>query len=157
MKANRRCFKSALLAMMPAKHPYSVKEMLRNFFSIVAGVLTNFAVLISLVSFLLFSEILSWSDTSNEADELSSAYISFALALIIASIAGTYITAKISTRQHWLHISITTIIILLIFYLGREFSFGFSENSRILFLVVILPAALFGGYRGIRSKTKLLE
>lgn len=142
---------------MPAKHPYSVKEMLRNLFSIVAGVLTNFAVLISLVSFLLFSEILSWNDTSNPGDDLSSAYISYALALIISSIAGTYITAKISTRQHWLHISITTIIIFLIFYLGREFSFGFSENSRILFLIVILPAALFGGYRGIKSKTKLLE
>jgi predicted MFS family arabinose efflux permease len=138
-------------------HGHPLRDLFRNTLAVITGVLTAIAVLISLVSFLLFSEIILWSDTPSEGEGLSSAYISFGLALIISSIAGGYITAKMLKRQQWLYIGITTALIAIIFYLSREFNFGFSDMDRIFFAMLILPSALFGGYRGIKSKTKLLE
>ncbi|MFM9909306.1 MAG: hypothetical protein ACKVOW_08155 [Chitinophagaceae bacterium] len=131
---------------------YSAKELLKNFFSVLAGVVIAFAILISLAAFLLFADIIPAGHTRTNEQDLLVAEISFAISIIIASVAAGYSTAKISTRQNWLHIIIAGIVFMVFLWYTHEFDFGFSDTWSYTFLLLVLPFTLLGGYFGLRKK-----
>lgn len=131
---------------------YPAKEMLKNFFSVLAGVIIAFAILISLTAFLLFADIIPAGNGKPNEQDLLVAEISFAISIIIASISAGYSTAKISTRRNWLHIIITGTVFLVFLWYTHEFDFGFSDTWRYIFFLLVLPFTLLGGYFGLRKK-----
>ena len=131
---------------------YQVPELLRNFFSVVAGVIAAFAVLISLVAFLMFTGIIDWGFESITTGDDTTPKISFAFSVSIAALSGGYTTAKISTRSNWVHINLTAIIIFLLAFFTDEFDLGYHMYWKYAFLLLIIPFALLGGYLGLRSE-----
>lgn len=128
----------------------SSNEIFRNFFSVLSGVITAFAVLISLVAFLLFSGIIEWgAETSASADTITPK-LSLGISIIIAAIAGGYTTAKISINRKWIYIGLTGMIILLVSILTNEFDLGYTSYWKYIFLLLLFPSTFLGGYWGLR-------
>ncbi len=131
---------------------YPAKELIKNFFSVLAGVIIALAILISLSAFLLFADIIPTANGKPNEQDLLVAEISFAISIIIASISAGYSTAKISTRQNWLYIIIAGAVFLTFLWYTNEFDFGFSDTWRYSFFLLVLPCTLLGGYFGLRKK-----
>jgi hypothetical protein len=133
---------------MPA---YPPREIARNFLSVVAGVLAALVVLFTLITFLLFTGVMS-TEIGEPGEGEFTAFVSLAIAVAIASIAGGYVTGKISTRNDWIHIVLAAVVITATAVFGRDIDLGIPARMNILFFILIAPCVLIGGYFGVRKK-----
>lgn len=131
---------------------YPPKEFARNILAVVSGALITIVILYSLLGFLLFTDVYKIDEKPEEGESAMTAYASLALAIALASATGAYITAKLSTRNDWLHVTIAALATIAFALFTNELELGLSEQNKYLYLSLILPFALFGGWLGMRKK-----
>ena len=133
---------------------YPAKEIIRNFLSILSGVLVALLLVILINLILLFMNLEMIGDASVSSAKEIRYYIFVAISIAISSGVGGYITAKISTRNDVFHIIITGIVLVLLKLIADNFDFSIYDIYERIFLFVIFPFALIGGYWGIKNKNQ---
>ncbi len=131
---------------------YPVKEILRNFLSVVAGVIAALAII---VPFLIISWKYSYKDGNIQEHFNILTFLISTSGIICGMLAGGYVTAKVSTRRHIIHILITGIILSLLYLASGDFKLHYFTKKEILILLLPIPIVLLGGFWGIKSKQKL--
>ncbi|MBI1343649.1 MAG: hypothetical protein GC171_12005 [Terrimonas sp.] len=128
---------------------YPQKEIIQNFFSVIAGVLIALAISIPL-SFL--AGILVFSDAPVPLAQTVIANILLALALIGGCLAGGYTTAKISTRRTRIHILITAIVLIYLFCRINDLILTREGGWDLAALAGIILFTGMGAYLELRKK-----
>ena len=136
---------------------YPVKEIWRNILSVVAGVLSAIVITVALTLLTIFLNLGVIGDASVSRAEENIYHIMAALAIAIGTGFGGYITAKISTRKHIIHITITGAILVFIKLFFDKFDFSLYDIFETIFLLLILPSVLIGGLVGIKSKKSVKD
>jgi hypothetical protein len=128
--------------------------MLRNIFSVIAGVLTA-SLLFGIGGLILLITQLNKIKGHGEETDVESIASSFTLfsvgIIIIAMVTGAFITVKISTRKDLAHGLITEAVCCLLFAYITEFDI--TADTIVLYLTIMLGAAA-GTFIGIRTKRK---
>lgn len=128
---------------------YPVKEILRNFLSVVAGVIV--ALMIILPSGIL-AGLLSFSDAAiPKLQEFLSIFLWIA-GIVAGCLPGGYTTVKISTRKDLIHAFITGIVLTFLYALIHDFEFNWLSIDTGITYFVFIPAVMIGGIMGIRKK-----
>ncbi len=129
-------------------------QILRNVFSVVAGVLTG-AALFMVASFILllvgFSGVhrdMDDHEVARVADRVSLLLLS---ALLVCSFLGGYVTARISTKQDRVHAFITGIVLAMLLAVISDFSFA---KETVFNYVITICGTLLGAWVAIRLKRK---
>ena len=131
---------------------YLVKEIVRNFLSVVAGVM---AALVIIIPCVIFSWRYSYKDGSIQEDFYILTFLISTIGIIFGIFLGGYVTAKISTRRDKIHTLITGIILSLLYLASGDFKLHYFTNKEILIILMPIPIVLLGGFWGIKSKQKL--
>ena len=130
------------------------KEILKNIFSVVAGVLVS-AALYMLFGLILLLFIASKAKGHGEESGLETISttldITTVIALFICSLLGGFVAGSISTKKDKIHGIITAIISCIL--LASISDFEFNKESIISYLVCIF-ATLFGTSLAIKLKKK---
>lgn len=128
--------------------------MLRNFFSVVAGVLTA-SLLFGIGGLILLNTQLKKIKGHGEETDVESIASSFTnfymLIIVIAMTLGAFVTVKISTRKDLAHGLITGAVCGVLFAYITEFDI--SADTIVLYLIIISGAVL-GTLIGIRTKKR---
>ena len=128
--------------------------MIRNFFSVVAGVLTASLLFGIGGLILLITQLNKIKGHGEETDvESIAGSITFfsILIIIIAMVTGAFVTVKISTRQDLAHGLITGAVCGVLFAYITEFDI--TTDTLVLYLIIMLGAGA-GTFIGIRTKKK---
>ncbi len=128
--------------------------MIRNFFSVVAGVLTASLLFGIGGLILLITQLNKIKGHGEETDvESIAGSITFfsILIIIIAMVTGAFVTVKISTRKDLAHGLITGAVCCVLFAYITEFDI--TTDTLVLFLIIMLGAGA-GTFIGIRTKKK---
>ncbi len=132
----------------------SGKEIIRNVFSVVAGVLVS-AALYMLFGLILLIFIASKAKGHGEESGLerisTTLDIASTIALIICCLLGGFATGSLSTKKDMIHGAITAIISSIL--LASINDFDFQIQSIAYYLTGIL-ATIFGTYLAIKLKKK---
>lgn len=131
---------------------YPVKEIIRNFMSVVAGVLIALVIIIPSV---IFSWKFSYEDGNIQEDFRVLTFLISTSGMICGMLLGGYVTAKVSTRKDIIHILITGIILSLLYLASGDFKLHYFSKKEILILLSPIPIVSLGGFWGIKSKQKL--
>ena len=131
---------------------YPPKDFAQNLLAVISGTLITVVVLYSLLGFLLFTDVYKIDDKPEEGESALSAYVSLALAIALAAATGAYITAKLSTRNDWLHVTVAAVATIAFALFTNELELGLSTSMNYLYIGLILPAAFVGGWLGMRKK-----
>lgn len=128
---------------------YPPKEIFRNFLSVVAGVL---GALVIIIPIFLFGAFMQFSDS-----ELPAGYLLFSNLILTAGIltggfAGGYITVKISTRKNFIHLLLTTSILIFLYCYVNDFDFRYTDLIEKVFIFLIPASTYAGGIYKIRKK-----
>ncbi len=130
----------------------SNKQIGRNIFSVVAGVLTSSA-LFMLAGLILLLFIASKAKGHGEESDFGkfSGGIDIAaiITMFVCCLLGGYVTGKISTKNDLIHGSITAVFLILLLAYISEFKF---TNTDILNYLLIIPFTLTGTILAIRMK-----
>ena len=132
----------------------SNKQLGRNIFSVVAGVLTS-SVLFMLAGLILLLFIASKAKRHGEESDLGKFSNGIDIAAIITMFVccslGGFVTGKISTKNDLIHGSITAVV--LIFLLAYISDFKFTSTDAINYLLII-PFTLAGTVLAMRMKKR---
>ena len=132
----------------------SNKQLGRNIFSVVAGVLTS-SVLFMLAGLILLLFIASKAKGHGEENNFgkfsSGIDIAAIITMFVCCSLGGYITGRISTKNDIIHGSITAFV--LIFLLAYISDFKFTSTD-ILNYLLIIPFTLTGIILAIRMKKR---
>ena len=128
--------------------------MMRNFFSVVAGVLTA-SLLFGIGGLILLITQLNKIKGHGEETDVESIASSFTifsmLIIVIAMIIGAFVTVKISTRKDLAHGLITGAVCCVLFAYITEFDI--TTDTLVLYLIIMLGAGA-GTLIGMRTKKK---
>ena len=128
--------------------------MMRNFFSVVAGVLTA-SLLFGIGGLILLLTQLNKIKGHGEETDVESIASSFTifsmLIIIIAMIIGAFVTVNISTRKDLAHGLITGGVCCVLFAYITEFDI--TTDTLVLYLIIMLGAGA-GTLIGMRTKKK---
>jgi putative membrane protein (TIGR04086 family) len=128
---------------------YPVKEIIRNFFSVVAGVLIALIVVIPIG---LIAGLLVFSDAAiPKSQEILSTLLLFA-GFVAGSLLGGYTTVKISTRRDLIHAFITGIVLTFLYAWVNDFEFDWRYPDTGIAYAGFIPIAMIGGIIGVRKK-----
>lgn len=130
---------------------YSAKEILRNFFSVVAGVISALVIIIPCV---ILSWTFSYADGSIQDDFNILTFLISTIVIISGAILGGYITAKISTRKDTIHILLTGVMLSLLYLAAGNFKLHYFTKKEIISLLLPIPFVSLGGFIGIKNKQK---
>ena len=130
---------------------YPVKEIIRNFFSVVAGVIVALVIIIPSV---IFSWRFSYEDGNIQEEFHLLTFLISSIGIIGGMLAGGYVTAKVSTRRDTIHILITGLILSLLYLASGDFKLNYFTKKEILILLLPIPIVSLGGFWGIKSKQK---
>jgi MFS family permease len=132
----------------------SNKEILRNIFSVVAGVFVSSALylLFGLILLIFIASKIKGHGEESGLEKISTSLdIASVIALFICCILGGYVTGIISTKKDMVHGSIAAIISSIL--LASINNFEFNKESIVYYLVSIL-ATLFGTSLASKLKKK---
>lgn len=125
---------------------YPLKEILRNFLSVVAGILLMlFLLFLTGPIFYAFSySFMNFSEGANPAQKKNDRIIEilFYAWLVIPSFTGALVTTLISTRRDILHVLLYAILIIAISIITR-FNEFYQDPFRYGFLKAVLTVLLF--------------
>lgn len=128
--------------------------MIRNFLSVVAGVLTA-SLLFGIGGLILLLTQLNKIKGHGEETDVESIASSFTLfsilIILIAMITGAFVTVLISTRKDLVHGLIAGLVCCLLFAYITEFE---MTTDAIIINLIIMLAAAAGSFFGIRTKKK---
>lgn len=128
---------------------YPLKEIIRNFFSVVAGVLIALIVVIPIG---LIAGLLVFSDAAiSKSQEILSTFLLIA-GFVAGSLLGGYTTVKISTRRDLIHAFITGIILTFLYALVNDFEFDWRYPDTGIAYAGFIPIVMIGGIIGVRKK-----
>ncbi len=128
---------------------YPLKEIVRNFLSVVAGVIIALVIIIPST---IFATLMVFSDgTVPKSQQVISTALTIG-AIAAGCITGGYLTVKISTRKDWVHTIITGLVLTCLLALVNDFEFDWRYPDVGIFYFGILPAVLIGAWAGIRKK-----
>ncbi len=132
---------------------YPLKEIVRNFLSVVVGVLLGLLVYL-LISIGVNSRLNRIESSNGHPITKESRLTLSALGLIVGALAGGGLTASISTRKDKTHAGITGIVLsVILFYLFKKTGHEITPlKITICFLVAI--AGLTGGLLNKKSPIK---
>lgn len=132
----------------------SNKNVGRNIFSVVAGVITS-AMLFMLAGLIMLLFIASKvkghgeeNDTEKTKNEIS---IGMIVATFICCAVGGFVTGRISTKSDLIHGSITAVVLVIMLAAISDFS---TSNYDLLNYIVIIPFTLAGTFLAIRMKKR---
>jgi uncharacterized BrkB/YihY/UPF0761 family membrane protein len=128
--------------------------MLRNIFSVIAGVLTASLLFGIGGLILLLTQLNKIKGHGEETDveSIASSFTIFSILIIVfAMIIGALVTVKISTRKDLAHGLITGAVCCVLFAYITEFDI--TADSIVLYLIIMSGAAV-GTFIGIRSKKR---
>lgn len=129
---------------------YPVKEIIRNFFSVVAGVLIALIVVIPIG---LIAGLLVFSDAViPKSQEILSTLLLLA-GFVAGSLLGGYITVKISTRRDLIHAFITGIVLTFLYAWVNDFEFDWRYPDTGIAYVGFIPVVMIGGIIRVRKKS----
>ncbi len=132
----------------------SNKEIIRNIFSVVAGVLVSSALymLFGLILLIFIASKVKGHGEESGFEKISTTLdIASTIALLICCLLGGFVTGSLSTRKDMAHGAITAVISTIL--LASINDFEFNTPSIINYLVAIL-ATLFGTSLAIKLKKK---
>jgi len=139
---------------MGQKHKNIAIQMIRNFLSVVAGVLTA-SLLFGIGGLILLLTQLNkikGHGEETDAERIASSFTLFSiLIIVIATITGAFVTVMISTRKDLAHGLIAGLVCCLLFAYIAEFDM--TTDTIVLYLIIMLAAAT-GSFIGIRTKKK---
>lgn len=128
---------------------YPVKEIIRNFFSVVAGVLIALIVIIPIG---LIAGLLVFSDAAiPKSQEILSTLLLFA-GFVAGCLLGGYTTVKISTRKDLIHAFITGIVLTFLYAWVNDFEFDWRYPDTGIAYAGFIPIVMIGGIIGVRKK-----
>ncbi len=128
---------------------YPVKEIIRNFFSVVGGVLIALIVVIPIG---LIAGLLVFSDaTIPKSQEILSTLLLLA-GFVAGSLLGGYTTVKISTRRDLIHAFITGIVLTFLYAWVNDFELNWQYPDTGIAYVGVIPIVMIGGIIGVRKK-----
>lgn len=133
---------------------YTSKEVLQNILSVVAGILTGFAILSLLNLFLLLFFLPGGRDS--ESPENSSLFKILAVATVVISclVAGL-VTAKISTRKTFIHVLLTGIELVLVMLAIGDFEWTDFSTTDWIGILAAVPCTILGGLRVTRKQSAI--
>lgn len=130
------------------------REILRNFLSVVAGVLTG-AALFMVAGFVLlligFSGMQRDMDDGDIAKAVNRISLFFLAAIFICSFLGGYVTARISTRRDRVHGAITGVVMAILLAYISDFSF---EKEVLINYVLTIGGAMLGAWVAVKVKKR---
>lgn len=133
---------------------YPLKEILRNFISVVVGVVVALVIIIPIA---IFAALMVFSDgTIPKSQQVISTVLTIG-AIAAGCITGGYLTVKISTRKDWIHSIINGLVLTFLLALVNDFEFDWRYPDIGISYFVILPLVLFGAWAGIRKKKETIS
>ena len=132
---------------------YPAKEILRNFFSVVAGVIAALAIIIPIG---LFAGLLSFSDAAIPKTQAIISTVLLITGPAAGCILGGYTTVKVSTRKDIIHAIITGSVLTFLYAWVNDFEFDWQYPDIGIAYMGFIPTVLIGAIIGIRKKRKLL-
>lgn len=128
--------------------------MLRNIFSVIAGVLTA-SLLFGIGGLILLLTQLNkikGHEEETDVENIASSFTIFSILIIVfAMIIGALVTVKISTRKDLAHGLITGAVCCVLFAYITEFDI--TADSIVLYLIILSGAAA-GTFIGMRTKKR---
>lgn len=132
---------------------YPVNEILRNFFSVVAGVTLA---LVFIIPVALFAALLNNPDSSIPTSQEILPTLLLISGIVAGCMLGGYTTVKVSTRRDLIHAFITGIVLTFLYALVNDFEFDWRYQDTGIAYVGFIPVVMIGGIIGARKKrTKL--
>lgn len=128
---------------------YPVKEIWRNFLSVVAGVFITFFIIFPIVIFVPF---ISFSDSRISRSQEIFTDVLLISGALFGCIMGGYTTAKISTRKDIVHGIITGLVLTFLLVCVNEFEFDLRYPDAGIIYFGTIPVVLIGVYIAIRKK-----
>lgn len=122
---------------------YPAREILRNFLSVVAGVLAGLA---AGITFLVAAALLDFSDAGVPPGQQALSIILSVIGWILTPLAGGYCTALISTRRTTIHLVITGVVLIVLVLWTVDFQFAAMPFLEQAGIAMIVPLTLRGGY-----------
>lgn len=132
---------------------YPLKEIWRNFFSVVAGVILGLLIFL-FISIGVNSRLNRIESSNGHPITKESRLTLSALGLIIGALAGGSLTASISTRKDKTHAGITGIVLsVILFYLFKKNGYDITPLKISICLLVTI-AGLTGGLLTKKNRIK---
>lgn len=128
---------------------YPDKVLWRNLLSVVAGIAIALIIIIPiglLGQFLIFSD-----EPISRLQEILS-YLLTTTGMVVGAAVGGYATARLSMGKKIIPVILTGIVLVCLYLLVTKFDVSYYGPDEILYLLVIFPSTLSGGYRGIKKK-----
>lgn len=122
---------------------YPAREIIRNFFSVVAGVLAGLA---AGIPFLVAAALFSFRDTKGATGQEALATILSVIGWLAAPLAGGFCTALVSTRRTTAHLVITGVVLIMLILWTVDFQFAVMPFLEQAGVAMIVPLTLTGGY-----------
>lgn len=132
---------------------YPAKEILRNFLSVVAGVICALAIIIPIG---FFAGLLSFSDESIPKTQTIISTVLLIAGPVAGCILGGYTTVKVSTRKDIIHAIITGMVLTFLYAWVNDFEFDWRYPETGIAYMGFIPTVLMGAIIGIRQKRKLI-
>jgi cation transport ATPase len=130
---------------------HQAKEISRNIFSMMLGVITAVVIFIPLsILSLVFGGLIPFGDDP-AANQF--VYIVVLISVFISSTIGGYITGLFSEKNNLLYSTITGITLAIIYFLSDDFKINDKVFYSIV-LIIIIPSVLLGNYLANRNKAK---
>lgn len=123
------------------------KEVISNFLSVAAGVLTSFflgAVLLYLSSYFLIN-----------SSGLIPSLLFITIGIFIPCFSGGLVCGYLSTRKDYTYIFITSLISIFLVGLNNDFKFKVATHKILLLFALIVAFTLIGGAVGYKLKNQL--
>ena len=131
---------------------YPVNEILRNFFSVVAGVTLALVIIIPSA---LFAAFLNNPDSAIPTSQEILSTLLLISGIVAGCILGGYTTVKVSTRKDIIHAFITGIVLTILYALENEFDWRYPDTG--IAYVGFIPIVMIGGIIGVRKKRTRLN
>jgi len=128
---------------------YSLRKMVRNFLSVLTGVIIASIILIP---FGLFAALLIFSDAAIPKPQLVLSAVLFIAGITIGSFLGGRITAMFVTGQEMIYASITGIILTFICAVINDFDFDWNFPDTGIAYFLFIPFTILGAF--VSSKKK---
>jgi len=128
---------------------YPAKEILRNFFSVVAGVISALAIIIPIR---LVGGLLSFSDAAIPKTQAIISTLLLIAVPVAGCILGGYTTVKVSTSKDIIHAIITGMVLTFLYAWINDFEFDWQYPDTGIVYFGFIPVVMIGGIIGVRKK-----
>ncbi|HRE39304.1 MAG TPA: TIGR04086 family membrane protein [Chitinophagaceae bacterium] len=128
---------------------YPAKEIIRNFLSVVAGVMIALIIILPIG---LFAGLLVFSDSNIPKSKETLSKLLLIFGLIAGCLLGGYTTVKMSTRKDLVHAFITGIVLTFLYALVNDFEFDWRYPDTGIAYAGFIPIVMIGGIIGERKK-----